>query len=353
MRINPLIFIIILHPLLGMSQDGVLAPPAAREKQVVPTEFPATALREVKLKAGVPVVIPVHSDRVTTILLPESPRAIHANNITTEATINSDSPAQFLMLYPEGADFFTVRALVLGAKTNINVIYDDGRISVLELVQSAQHHPVVRMIWPTPPHPAKGGGSLNLEARYHSRQELIGFIDTAKLYPVLKEQSSPAVSGVSVSHPKTRVEYEEGFSVAIIDLWKFDPEKVIVAKLVVSNNADNPLSFDPESLTLYVGNRDLPASITNGDGIIGPRTSQQFYAVFDKFSNGDPAAITLKNSMHAGLTPLRPIFIKESLKKPLLLPSKSAVDQDGGKAVLFPPAKKKSRFFGIMFGKKP
>ena len=65
--------------------------------------------------------ITVSCDRVTTISFPGPIEAIDAANVTTDGRV----PGLFQISHVKGAYFFSVRALVKKAVTNINVRWND------------------------------------------------------------------------------------------------------------------------------------------------------------------------------------------------------------------------------------
>src|SRR5580698_9272131 len=85
------------------------------------------------LDANVSIVVPVATNRVTTISFPSAVTAIDGAGVTADGK----TPGLFQLAYTRGSAFLSVRALFPKASANLNIRWNDHTY-VFELVENGQ-----------------------------------------------------------------------------------------------------------------------------------------------------------------------------------------------------------------------
>src|ERR1017187_3072035 len=104
------------------------------------------------LDENVLIVVPVATNRVTTISFPSAITAIDGAGVT----VDGKTPGLFQLAHTKGSAFLSVRALVPKASANLNIRWNDHTY-VFELAESDQ--PVLSLNMDAPPTPEETGGS--------------------------------------------------------------------------------------------------------------------------------------------------------------------------------------------------
>src|ERR1700683_2136377 len=103
------------------------------------------------LDSNVSIVVPVATNRVTTISFPSAITAIDGAGVT----VDGKTPGLFQLAHTKGSAFLSVRALAPKASANLNIRFDDHTY-VFELTESDQ--PVLSLNMDAPPTPEEAGG---------------------------------------------------------------------------------------------------------------------------------------------------------------------------------------------------
>src|SRR5580704_17746956 len=147
---------------------------------------PAKEIVKDFLDENVLIVVPVATNRVTTISFPSAITAIDGAGVT----VDGKTPGLFQLAHAKGSAFLSVRALFPKASANLNIRWNDHTY-VFELTESAQ--PVLSLNLVPPPRPEEEGvgrapdvGPLTLQA----------LLDNAKAFPLLKAQQPESVANV-------------------------------------------------------------------------------------------------------------------------------------------------------------
>src|SRR5208283_2573974 len=102
------------------------------------------------LDENVLTVVPVATNRVTTISFPSAITAIDGAGVT----VDGKTPGLFQLAHTKGSAFLSVRALFPKASANLNIRWNDHTY-VFELAESNQ--PVLSLNLAAPPTPEAGG----------------------------------------------------------------------------------------------------------------------------------------------------------------------------------------------------
>ena len=143
------------------------------------------AIQEVDLDEHTVYIVPVSFSRVTTISFPGPISAIDAALVT----LDGKTEGLFQLAHKPGSYFFSVRSLVKDATTNVNVRWNN-KTYVLELQDSKT--PLLSLIFKYPSDSSKA----SLAQREVTPGMLVGLLDKAKAYPLLKASHPEVVEQV-------------------------------------------------------------------------------------------------------------------------------------------------------------
>lgn len=230
-------------------------------------------------------VIPVAVDRVTTISFPGAITAMDA----AQASADPQKPAPFLISHARGSSYFSVRAEMRKALTNINVRWNN-RSYVLELMET--NDPLLSVTFVPAPDTSS---TLNSEPVTPSR--LLALLDEAKAFPLLKAYHADVVAQVAYRsfEKEPRIVDCTNYAVQINEAFRFDSEDTLVFRVGVTNKTDRELIYAPNGFFLRVGERTYPQSISDASGIVPPHADAPAYFAVTGTPNGGRNDISIKN----------------------------------------------------------
>jgi hypothetical protein len=233
-------------------------------------------------------IIPVAINRVTTISFPGAIAAMDA----AQASIDPQKPAPFLIAHAKGSSFFSVRAEMRKAVTNINIRWNN-KTYVLELVESDA--PLLSVTFVPPPDTTD---SMNSEPVTPSR--LLALMDEAKAYPLLKVYHSAVVAQVDYRNyeREPRIVDCTNYAVRIEEAFRFELEDTLIFRVGVTNKTDRELIYAPNGFFLRVGERTYPQSISDASGIVPPHAEAPAYFAVTGTPNGGRNDISIKNDFY-------------------------------------------------------
>lgn len=229
-------------------------------------------------------VVPVSGSRVTTISFPSAISAIDAALVTTDAK----TAGLFQIAHTKGTSYFSARALAEDATTNLNVRWN-GRTYVLELKESGA--PWLSVIF----QPSDENKAMRQRPLTPAR--LLGLLDKAKAFPLLKQHHPEAL---------TNVDYRDGakqpcvtdcgdYEVRVDEAFRFDLEDTLVFRLTLQNKTLKPIEFVPEQVQLKVGSQMLSPSVAQLGNLIPANGTSGGYVVFTDTPDGERNDLSLKN----------------------------------------------------------
>lgn len=242
-------------------------------------------IEEYQLDEHTLYTIPVSLTRVTTINFPGPISAIDAANVTSDPK----TPGLFQLAHTKGSYFFSVRALVQRAATNINIRWNN-KTYVIELVESAT--PLYSAIFQYP---------IDEAARFAPSRvtpnRLIALLDKAKAYPILKTYQPEVVAQVEyVNYAKNpRVVDYGDYEIQLEEAFRFNPEDTLVFRITLRSKSDQVINYTPDGFTLRVGDRTYPQSISDASGTIPPKSEAPAYFAVTGTPNGGHNDLSLKN----------------------------------------------------------
>jgi hypothetical protein len=248
---------------------------------------PAKEILKDFLDENVLVVVPVATNRVTTISFPSPIEAIDGAGIT----VDGKTPGQFQLAHARGSAFLSVRALLPKSSANLNIRWNEHTY-VFELVES--NAPVLSLnmeALPTPEDSDLG------HAPDVSPLKLLSLLDKAKAFPLLKAQQPESVADVSFTtyDGKTLVSNFNDYQIQIEEAFRFNAEDTLAFRVGITNETDAPLIYQPDSFTLRAGNRLYPQSISDAEGTVPARSTSIVYFLVTGTPDGGRNDLSLKN----------------------------------------------------------
>jgi hypothetical protein len=250
------------------------------------------------LDENVSVVVPVATNRVTTISFPSAITAIDGAGVTADGK----TPGVFQLAYTKGAAFLSVRALFPKASANLNIRWND-QTYVFELLESGQ--PVLSLNMEAMPVPEEAGAGHAPEV---SPLKLLALLDRAKAFPLLKVQQPESVADVDFTtyNGKPLVSDFNDYEIQIEQAFRFNAEDTLVFRVAITNKINAPLVYLPDSFMLRTGNRLYPQSISDAGGTVPPRSLGIVYFAVTGTPDGGHNDLSLKNEFKVLVTRLSP-----------------------------------------------
>ena len=279
---------------------------------------PAREIVKDFLDENVLLVVPVATNRVTTISFPSAITAIDGAGVT----VDGKTPGLFQLAHAKGSAFLSVRALFPKASANLNIRWNDHTY-VFELTESGQ--PVLSLNLAAMPTPEEEGVGHASEV---SPLKLLALLDKAKAFPLLKAQQPESVANVDFTtyDGKPLVSDFNDYEIQIEETFRFNAEDTLVFRLAITNKIDAPLIYQPDSFTLRAGNRLYPQSISDADGTVPPKGRSIVYFAVSGTPDGGRNELSLRNAFTVLLTRLSPpppvISITNAPSAPAIRPPK-------------------------------
>src|ERR1700722_1733843 len=251
------------------------------------------------LDSNVSIVVPVATNRVTTISFPSAITAIDGAGVT----VDGKTPGLFQLAHTKGTAFLSVRALFPKASANLNIRWND-QTYVFELTESDQ--PVLSLNLDAPPTPEEEGVGHAPEV---SPLKLLALLDKAKAFPLLKAQQPESVADVDFTtyDGKPLVSDFNDYEIRIEETFRFNTDDTLVFRLAITNKIDAPLIYQPDSFTLRAGDRLYPQSISDADGTVPPKGQSIVYFAVTGTPDGGRNELSLKNAFTVLVTRLSPL----------------------------------------------
>jgi hypothetical protein len=251
------------------------------------------------LDSNVSILVPVASNRVTTISFPSAITAIDGAGVT----VDGKTPGLFQLAHTKSSAFLSVRALFPKASANLNVRWND-QTYVFDLIESSQ--PVLSLNLEAPPTPEEAGVGRAPEV---SPLKLLSLLDKAKAFPLLKAQQPESVADVDFTtyDGKPLVSEFNDYAIQIEQAFRFNAEDTLVFRLAITNKIDSPLIYQPDSFTLRAGDRLYPQSVSDADGAVPPKSRSIVYFAVTGTPDGGRNELSLKNPFTVLVTRLSPL----------------------------------------------
>ena len=256
------------------------------------------AIQRVMLDDRVVVSVPIATNRVTTISFPGAIEAIDGAGFT----VDGKTPGQFQLAHAKGSGFLSVRAMSPKAASNLNIRWNN-RTYVFALFESDS--PVLALNLEAPPAPLEQGVGRAPEV---SPTRLLALLDKAKAFPLLKAQQPESVAdvGFTTYDGKPLVSDFDDYQNQIEQAFRFNAEDTLVFRVAITNKADVPLIYQPDSFALRAGNRLYPQSLSDADGTVPPRGQSIVHFAVTGTPDGGRNNLSLKNQFTVLVNRLSP-----------------------------------------------
>jgi len=219
--------------------------------------------------------VPVSGARVTTISFPSPIAAIDGALVT----LDGKTPGLFQIAHTKGTAYLSVRALAKEATTNLNVRWNN-RTYAFELHESAE--PWYSVVLQSKPE------KTNRIVGPLTPPKLLGLLDKAKAFALLRMQEPDAVAGVEYRDLRAQPLVSDcgDYEVRLTEAFRFPDNDTVVFHLVIANRGDSALEHTPERLEVRVGDRVFNPSLTDLVSTIAPHESTIGYVVVSGGPNG-------------------------------------------------------------------
>jgi len=258
----------------------------------------AQPIQQVWLDDRVAVSVPIATNRVTTVSFPGPIDAIDGAGLT----VDGKTPGQFQLAHTKGSAFLSVRALVPKASANLNIRWNEHTY-VFELIET--NVPVLSLNMAALPGPDETGAG---HASAVSPLKLLSLLDKAKAFPLLKSQQPESVAdvGFTTYDSKPLLSDFNDFQIQVEQAFRFNSEDTVVFRVVMTNETDRPLIYQPDSFSIRAGNRLYPQSVSDANGIVPPRGNSIVYFAVTGTPDGGRNNLSLKNQFTVLVTRLSP-----------------------------------------------
>jgi hypothetical protein len=159
-----------------------------------------------------------------------------------------------------GTHYFTVRAIMPEARSDLNVIFE-GRLYAF--VFALAKEPTRGLTLLRPPAP----GRESRRAPRVAVTRLVELLDEARVYDVISGAFPGYQKNISVQEKGYRVPYPL-FDVLVDQAWRFEEEDTIVLRCVFINKSPRTLHYRPDVVAVKVGERTFYCSIADATGEI-------------------------------------------------------------------------------------
>lgn len=263
----------------------------AQTIEFVAIQAPGQQVRDFVLDDHIVYAVPVSGTRVTTVSFP-SPIAAIDGALTTA---DGRTPGVFQLAHTKGTAYFSVRALVKDAATNLNVRWNN-RTYVFELRESTE--PCYSLV-------LRGTPERNaLPSRPLTPNRLLGLLDKAKAFPLLRQYQPDAVRDVEHRDCRAKPLVSDcgGYEIRVMEAFRFPEQDSLIFQLTVVNKADKPLSHTPEQLQVRVAEQVFTPSLADLPSLVAPKSAVTGYVAITGTPTGGRNDLSLKNDFTFALS---------------------------------------------------
>ncbi len=173
------------------------------------------------------------------------------------------SPQPVQIDHEPGTNYFTVRAIMPNARSDLNVIFE-GRIYGFVFVLSDEPTRGLTLLRAPPP---SARAKAAAKAPRVGVSRLVEMLDEAKAFGVIAAAYPGYQRNITTQEKSFRISYPLG-DVLVDQAWRFEAEDTIVLRIIFVNKTPRPLAFRPDSLAVKIGERTFFCSIADAQGTI-------------------------------------------------------------------------------------
>ena len=240
------------------------------------------AITNIILNPGEVVVVPVTTDRLSLIRFPSPISHLEGAYLATDA----EPPARFQVNIKPGSSYFSVRALAPNVSATLTVVWHEQAF-VFELVSSTHPLLAVSLVEPV-------ARDTTATGRLPNSHRLLGILDTAKSYSILRAQHPAEVADVVYLPKHDRYDFGT-YELQVEELFHFRTEDALVFRLVFRNKSNTTINYRPQSFRVRVGQKTFYAAISDGDGVLPPLKNTPVYFAVTSAPDGSRPGLSPQN----------------------------------------------------------
>lgn len=228
----------------------------------------------------------------TTVMFPSALGAIQGANVTAKA----GEDAGFVITYNKKSYFFSLQAQKASAGGSLNIVYDH-KIYVLKLVTVPEKEAYSSVTFQSTSQVCSSSGNSGAVTPTLIRD----LIEKARLYPVLVKQYPDYYENVEISKRNQLFKYTD-YSVELESVYRFKSDDTDVFQIVIKNNTDDTLAFDPHLIAVRLNSKMYYSSVTVASGKIPPHGESPVWFAVTGTSNGGKNNMAADNNWKVLLT---------------------------------------------------
>lgn len=247
------------------------------------------------------IPVPFEGKGTCTVMFPSGLTHVASASITKQPT--SDPRANFLISYEAGNYYFSLRAVRKEAQDRVNVIYQN-KVYVIEFYSSDNPLNSVSFFNDST---TRAGAKRGL-----TDAQLIGIIDKAKAYHLIKDQQPEMSSQIDYTRP-ARICLYDGFRVLIDEVFRFDEADTLVFHCVLDNSTDKEILYRPDLLSVRLHNNIYYASMVQASGVMPPHSATPIFFAITNTADGYRNNLAAKNDWNILVARETPLEITNSI----------------------------------------
>ena len=240
------------------------------------------------------IAVAVATDRLSAIVFPSAISHLEGAFLSTD----TDPPARFQVSFKPGNSYFTVRALSATASAAVTVVWKK-KTFVFELVASPRPLLALTLVEPV----TRDATTIGHAPSAH---RLLGILDTAKAYTLLRTQQPDEVADVVFLPKHDRYDFG-AYELLLEEVFQFKTEDTFVFRIVFRSKSSTAIYYQPQSFRVRVGTRTFYAAIADGDGVVPPRSSTPVYFAIASAPDGSRPGLSSENDFTIMFTLTGPV----------------------------------------------
>jgi len=152
---------------------------------------------------------------------------------------------------------------------------------------------------------------------------LIGLLDKAKAFSLLKTQQPDLVAGVEHRDLRDKPQISDcgDYEVRLMEAFRFPDDDTLVFQLTITNRTDKPIEHTPEKLEVHIGDRTVNPSVSDLTSNIAADETVSGYIATSGGLEG-PNDVSLKNEFTFALARRDPTIETPTSPTPLATSAK-------------------------------
>ncbi len=250
------------------------------------------AVTNLWLNDQVVVEIPIGMHRVTTLNFARPIQGLDGAGLTT------DGRGEFQLAHSGASSSLALRALSSGATGNLNVRIDD-KTYVFVLAESRTPMLAVNFLAASAILPTSGLIPTHLLAP----EQLLGLLDRARNYHVLRQHHPTLVSDVSLAQPRSVMDFAT-FTIRLEEVLRFDKADALAFSVTLQSKTGQEVRYHAGSWAVRVGDRVYPQALADSSGVIPAQGQATVWFLVQGSPNGQRNLLSPRNPFLILVNPL-------------------------------------------------